>query len=157
MEKKHDVAWSGWSTSLRPQYWEHFHSANAHKPQTNNITNTDDPEMDKLIDAYRNSLEEKERIALSLKIQEKIHDIGCFVPTFMVPYVRQGYWRWWKLPTPPGTRHSEDLFDPFGSGAGGLFWFDEAAYSETQEAMKSGKTFPPVTTVDETYKMKLGN
>ncbi len=157
MEKKHDVAWSGWSTSLRPQYWEHFHSANAHKPQTNNISNTDDPEMDKLIDAYRNSLEEKERIALSLKIQEKIHEIGCFVPTFMVPYVRQAYWRWWKLPTPPGTKHSEDLFDPFGSGAGGMFWFDEAIYKETQEAMKSGKTFPPVTTVDETYKMKLGN
>ncbi len=157
MEKKHDVAWSGWSTSLRPQYWEHFHSANAHKSQTNNITNTDDPEMDKLIDSYRNSLEEKERIALSLKIQEKIHEIGSFVPTFMVPYIRQAYWRWWKLPTPPGTKHSEDLFDPFGSGAGGLFWFDEAVYNETQEAMKSGKTFPPVTSIDETYKMKLGN
>lgn len=157
MEKKHDVAWSGWSTSLRPQYWEHFHSANAHKPQTNNITNTDDPEMDKLIDAYRNSLEKKERIALSLKIQEKIHEIGSFVPTFMVPYVRQAYWRWWKLPTPPGTKHSEDLFDPFGSGSGGLFWFDEAAYKETQEAMKSGKNFPTVTSIDETYKMKLGN
>ncbi|OQX23128.1 MAG: ABC transporter substrate-binding protein [Desulfobacteraceae bacterium IS3] len=157
MEKKHDVAWSGWSTSLRPQYWEHFHSANAHKPQTNNITNTDDPEMDKLIDSYRNSLEEKERIALSLKIQQKIHEIGSFVPTFMVPYVRQAYWRWWKLPTPAGTKHSGDLFDPFGSAAGGLFWFDETAYKETQEAMKSGKSFPPVTSIDETYKMKLGN
>jgi len=157
MEKKHDVAWSGWSTSLRPQYWEHFHSANAHKPQTNNITNTDDPEMDKLIDSYRNSLEEKERIALSLKIQQKIHEIGSFVPTFMVPYVRQAYWRWWKLPTPAGTKHSGDLFDPFGSSAGGLFWFDETAYKETQEAMKSGKSFPPVTSIDETYKMKLGN
>jgi len=157
MEKKHDVAWSGWSTSLRPQYWEHFHSANAHKPQTNNITNTDDPEMDKLIDSYRNSLEEKERIALSLKIQQKIHEIGSFVPTFMVPYVRQAYWRWWKLPTPAGTKLSGDLFDPFGSAAGGLFWFDETAYKETQEAMKSGKSFPPVTSIDETYKMKLGN
>ena len=39
IEKKHDVAWMGWSTSLRPQFWEHFHSINAHKPQTNNITN----------------------------------------------------------------------------------------------------------------------
>jgi microcin C transport system substrate-binding protein len=73
MEKNHDVAWSGWSTSLRPQYWEHFHSENAHKPQTNNITNTDDPELDRLIDAYRQSLEEQERIALSLRIQEKVH------------------------------------------------------------------------------------
>ena len=55
MEKRHDVAWMGWGTSYRPQFWEHFASVNAHKPQTNNITNTDDPVMDRLIEAYRNS------------------------------------------------------------------------------------------------------
>jgi microcin C transport system substrate-binding protein len=152
LEKKHDVAWMGWSTSLRPQYWEHFHSVNAHKTQTNNITNTDDPEMDKLIDAYRNSLDEKERIALSLKIQEKIHEIGCFVPTFRVPYVREAYWRWWRLPKIPGTKHTTSVFNPFDSSTGGLFWYDENLYKETMDAMKNGKTFEPVTIVDETYK-----
>ena len=151
LEKKHDVAWMGWSTSLRPQYWEHFHSVNAHKPQTNNITNTDDPEMDRLIETYRNSLDEKEREALSRQIQAKVHQIGCFVPTFMVPYVRQAYWRWWRLPHPPGTKHTEDLFDPFSDVLGGLFWFDQALYDETQQAMKDGVTFPPVTIVDKTY------
>ena len=154
IEKKHDVAWMGWSTSLRPHFWEHFHSVNAHKPQTNNITNTDDPEMDKLIDAYRNSLDEEERIRLSQKIQEKIHEIGTFVPTFMVPYVRQAYWRWWSLPNIPGTKHSGGLFDPFSSSTGGLFWFDKELYEETKRAMKGGKIFPPVTIIDETYKMK---
>ncbi|RPH52982.1 MAG: ABC transporter substrate-binding protein [Desulfobacteraceae bacterium] len=154
LEKKHDVAWMGWSTSFRPQYWEHFHSVNAHKPQTNNITNTDDPEMNRLIDEYRNSLEEEERIKLSVKIQQKIDDTGCFVPTFMVPYVRHAYWRWWKFPEIPGTKHSTSLFDPFGSMAGGLFWFDEKVYNETKEAMKKGVKFRPVTMIDETYKMK---
>lgn len=154
MEKNHDVAWMGWSTSLRPQYWEHFHSINAHKPQTNNITNTDDPEMDKLIDAYRDSLDEEKRIALSLKIQEKIHEIGCFVPTFMVPYVREASYRWWRLPKVPGTKMSGSLFDPFGSTTGGLFWYDKARHEETQAAMKEGKTFPPVTLVDRTYEPK---
>ncbi len=153
LEKKHDVAWSGWSTSLRPQYWEHFHSINAHKPQTNNITNTDDPDMDKLIDAYRDSLDEEERIKLSVKIQEKIHEIGAFVPTFMVPYVREAYWRWWKLPKVPGTKQSTSLFDPFGSTTGGLFWFDEDLYNETKQAMKKKKMFPPVIIIDETYKV----
>jgi microcin C transport system substrate-binding protein len=152
LEKKHDVAWMGWSTSLRPQYWEHFHSANAHKPQTNNITNTDDPQMDRLIDAYRNSLDEKERISLSLKIQEKIQEIGCFVPTFRVPYVREAFWRWWRLPTVPGTKQSDSLFDPFSSATGGLFWFDQKLHDQTLAAMKQGKTFAPVTVVDETYK-----
>ncbi|RPJ15429.1 MAG: ABC transporter substrate-binding protein, partial [Desulfobacteraceae bacterium] len=154
LEKKHDVAWMGWSTSFRPQYWEHFHSANAHKPQTNNITNTDDPEMDRLIDAYRNSLEEDERINLSVRIQQKIDDMRIFVPTFMVPYVRHAYWRWWRFPEIPGTKHTTDIFDPFGSMAGGLFWFDEKLYAETKDAMKKGDKFKPVTIVDETYKMK---
>ncbi|MFH0996780.1 MAG: extracellular solute-binding protein [Pseudomonadota bacterium] len=151
LEKNFDVAWMGWSTSLRPQYWEHFHSINAHKPQTNNITNTDDPEMDKLIDAYRNSLDEPERIRLSREIQQKIHDIGMFVPTFMVPYVRETCWRWWRLPDPPGTRHSGSLFDPFGSATGGMFWYDKKLHDETLEAMKSDKAFAPVTRIDKTY------
>jgi microcin C transport system substrate-binding protein len=153
LEKKHDVAWMGWSTSLRPQYWEHFHSVNAHKPQTNNITNTDDPEMDRIIDAYRNSLDATKRAALSRQIQAKIHEIGAFVPTFMVPYVRQAYWRWWRLPEPAGTRHTGDLFDPFGSATGGLFWYDPARHAETEAAMKAGRGFEPVTRIDETYKM----
>ena len=153
LEKKHDVAWMGWSTSLRPQYWEHFHSVNAHKPQTNNITNTDDPQMDRLIEAYRGSLDSDERARLSREIQARIHEIGCFVPTFMVPYVRQAYWRWWRLPEPAGTRHSGSLFDPFSSTTGGLFWFDARRHEETREAMKAGATFPPVTLVDDTYKM----
>ena len=155
MEKKHDVAWSGWSTSLRPQYWEHYHSINAHKPQTNNITNTDDPEMDRLIDAYRQSLDEDERIDLSRKIQSKIHEIAPFVPTFMVPYVRQAYWRWWRLPEVPGTRHTSSLFDPFSSFTGGLFWFDKQLEKETRQAMKKKITFEPVTIIDDTFKMAV--
>ncbi|MBF0225828.1 MAG: ABC transporter substrate-binding protein [Desulfobacterales bacterium] len=154
LEKNHDVAWMGWSTSLIPQYWEHFHSENAHKTQTNNITNTDDPEMDKLIDAYRNSLDANERMDLSKKIQEKIHEIGCFIPTFMVPYVRHGYWRWWQLPDVPGTMHSNDLFAPFSSFTGGLFWYDDDIYKETLKAMKEKKKLSPVNTLDETYKIK---
>jgi microcin C transport system substrate-binding protein len=156
LEKNFDVAWMGWSTSLRPQYWEFFHSANAHKPQTNNITNTDDPQMDRLIDAYRNSLDENQRIELSKEIQEKIHEIGCFVPTFMVPYVRQAYWRWWRLPEPPGTRHTTDLFDPFSATTGGLFWFDKSLYDQTRAAMKNDEKLSPVTIVDRTYQMKPG-
>jgi len=155
LEKKHDVAWMGWSTGLRPAFWQHYHSFNAHKPQTNNITNTDDPELDKLIDAYRDSLEEEERIELSLRIQEKLHDIDAFVPTFMVPYVRQAFWRWWRLPEIAGTKHSGNLFDPFGSAIGGLFWYDKQLHEETKKAMKKKKKLQPATIIDETYKMEL--
>ncbi|MFZ7127758.1 MAG: extracellular solute-binding protein [Desulfobacterales bacterium] len=152
LEKRHDVAWVAWSTSLRPHFWEFWHSANAHKPQTNNITNTDDPELDRMIDTYRNSLDEEERITLSRQIQERVHEIGAFVPTFMVPYFREAYWRWWRFPKPPATRSSESLFSPFDSGTGGLFWYDGERHRETREAMTEGKSFPSVTRIEETYK-----
>ncbi|MFH2091185.1 MAG: extracellular solute-binding protein [Pseudomonadota bacterium] len=154
MEKKHDVGWLGWSTSMRPSYWQSWHSDNAHKPQTNNITNTDNPEMDALIDQFRASLDEEERIELSKKIQRLIHDQGAFVPTFMVPYVRIGYWRWLQLPDFYGTRRSDDLFDPFSTMTGGLFWIDPQIKQQTLDAMKKGIVFKAATIVDKQFKVE---
>ncbi len=157
LEKKHDVAWMGWSTNLRPSYWQGWHSDNAHKPQTNNITNTDDPDLDALIDQYRASLDEQERIDLSLVIQNKIHEIAAYVPTFMVPYVRTGFWRWLRLPSFHGTRMSEGLFDPFSSTVGGLFWIDKKIREQTLDAMKKGIRFEPEIIVDEQFKIGVVN
>lgn len=155
LEKNHDVAWMAWSTKLRPAFWESYHSANAHKPQTNNITNTDNPELDAMIDAYRNALDEEERIRLSKEIQAKLYEICPMVPTFMVPYVRQAHWRWLVLPDPPGTKFTTDLFDPFNAQYGGVFWYDKNRQKETEKAMKKGEAFAPVTTVDKTYMMEM--
>ena len=151
-ESKQQAVVLGFSTGMRPRYWQSWHSENAHKPRTNNITNTDDPELDKLIDRYRNSLEEEERIALSHEIQEMIHDMGAFVPTFMRPWVREAYWAWWRLPNPPGTKESGSLFSVFDSSVGGLFWFDRARYDEIKTAMKKKKKLNPVTITDKTYR-----
>jgi microcin C transport system substrate-binding protein len=153
LEKQHDVAWMGWSTGMRPSYWQGWHSDNAHKPQTNNITNTDDPQLDALIDQYRESLDEAERIRLSKAIQNKIHEVCAYVPTFMVPYVRIAYWRWLRLPSFHGTRMSENLFDPFSSTVGGLFWVDPDLYDQTLSAMKQGTALPPVTLIDDRFKV----
>ena len=153
MEKRHDVGWLGWSTGLRPHFWEFWHSANAHRPQTNNITNTDDSELDALIDRYRNSLDEAERIDLAHRIEQRVHLIGAFVPTFMVPYFREAYWRWWRFPQPPATALSGSLFDAFSSATGGLFWYDPQRYAATRAAMGEGRAFPATTIVDETFRI----
>lgn len=152
-ENRHEAVWMGFGTSLRPSYWQSFHSINAHKPQTNNVTNTDDPELDRLIETYRNSLDEEERIKLSLIIQQKIHEIGAFVPEAIRPQVREAYWRWWRLPIVAGTKYSSSLFDPFSSFTGGLFWYDKVLYEETKEAMKNKRAFSPLTNIDKTYKV----
>lgn len=153
LEKKHDIAWMGWSTNLRPSYWQGWHSDNAHKTQTNNITNTDVKNLDVLIEQYRASIKEKERIELSLKIQRLIHDTAAFVPTFMVPYVRQGYWRWLNLPDFYGTKRSDNLFEPFSSTTGGLFWIDMKKKKETFDAMKLNSKFQKTIIKDETFKV----
>jgi len=151
-ESKQEVVVLGFSTGMRPEYWQSWHSDNAHKPRTNNITNTDIPELDRLIDRYRNSLSIKERISLSREIQLMIHNTGAFVPTTMRPYVREAYWRWWRLPKVPGTKISGSLFSPFDSATGGLFWYDEKLHEETKRARKKKESFSPVTITDETYK-----
>ncbi|MBF0289668.1 MAG: ABC transporter substrate-binding protein [SAR324 cluster bacterium] len=151
LEKKHDAAWMGWSTSFRPRYWQSYHSDNAHKAQTNNITNTDDPAMDKMIRAYRDSIDPQVRIRLAHQIQEKIQEIGAFVPTYKVGYFRTAYWRWWQFPKVAATKNSGGLFEPFGTS---LFWLDPAIKKETEQAMKTGKHFKPETIIDTTFKPK---
>src|SRR5262249_7961002 len=124
LEKKHQIAWMGWTTNLFPQFWEHYHSDNAHKTQTNNITNTDDPELAKLIIEHPEATDKATRIRLALEIEQRIHDMAAFIPMYKVPYTREGYWRWLKLPEHYGTRTTEALFDPLSASlqSDGLFW-----------------------------------
>lgn len=150
MEKKHDIAYMAWSTSFRPSPWQSFHSDNAHKPQTNNINNIDDPEMDRLIERYRDSTNENERIALSHKIQQRLYESGAWIPLNTLPFFREFHWRWMKFPDVPGTKDTGSVFDD--PAAGGYFWVDEDIKRETKEALKSGKTFAPVTRIIDKYK-----
>lgn len=143
LEKKHQIAWMGWGTSgLSPRYWEHFHSVNAHRPQTNNITNHDDPEMDSLIDEYRASTEKARRVELARTLEQMVHDSGAVIPTFKVPYTREAAWRWVRLPEALGTRTSVSLFNPLPLSAGmysagGLFWLDVPLKQEIRDARAS--------------------
>jgi microcin C transport system substrate-binding protein len=154
MEKKHQIAWMAWSGGLdvAPTYWEFYHSDNAHKPQTNNITNTDDAAMDKTIIAYRDATTRDERVRLALELEQMIHDNGAYIPGYKVPYTREGFWRWIKLPAAHGTRSSEQLFDAFGL-AGGLFWIDEKEKEDVQKARILGTPFEQINIVDETWRV----
>ena len=156
-EKKHQIGWMTWSTSgLSPRYWEHFHSVNANKTQTNNITNHADPAMDELIMAYRASADKDERIALARRLEQMVHDAGAVIPTFQVPYTRDGAWRWVKLPAGLGTRTSGSLFDSQALSAGifssgGLFWIDEEEKARVLQAKDEGQTFDPITIVNKDF------
>ena len=157
-DKKHQIAWMTWGTSgLSPRYWEHFHSVNANKLDNNNITNHANPEMDKLIMAYRASADLAERQELAKRLERMVHDSGVVIPTFQIPYTRAGAWRWVKLPPWLGARTTSWLFNSQALAAGifssgGLFWLDEEEKRNTLEAKKAGRVFEPVTLINEDFR-----
>lgn len=154
MEKKHQIAWMGWSAGYRPAFWQHFHSANAHKPQTNNITNMDNANFDSLIIQYRNETKKDKRIQQAQDAAQLIHDSGAFIPSTKVPYTRGGHWKWLNFPETPATRTSGSLYSPFGSD-GGLFWIDKKDKVATLKAKKSDTTFPTVNKTFDMYRSQL--
>lgn len=133
MEKQHQAAQMGWGTSLPyPRFWEGFHSANAHRPQTNNITNTADPELDEMIDRYRSSVDLEEKIDLAHRLLEKVHQRYVFIPGYYVPFYRIGAWRWVRFPDAFDARMSD------GPGDYGLYWIDPDVRRETLQARRAG-------------------
>ena len=145
IEKKHDIAWLGWSTGLRPAYWQHFHSDNANKPQTNNITNLNNKAIDKLINQYRKDTNETSRIKLAHDIEKSIADQIVFIPSTMKSFTRAAYWRWLQLPETHATKSSTQLFDPFNSRFGGLFWIDAKIKFDTLATQKTHAGFEATT------------
>ncbi|MFT5603538.1 MAG: microcin C transport system substrate-binding protein [Paracoccaceae bacterium] len=152
LEKKHQVAWMGWSGGgLSPVFWEFYHSDNAHKPQTNNITSTDNPLIDAKIDAYRAAQKKSTRVALAHELQALIYEQGSFIPTFKVPYTREAYWRWLQLPEHFATRTSDSVIDSMGS-AGGLFWIDKQRKQQILDMKDDNEEMDPLLIIDETWR-----
>jgi microcin C transport system substrate-binding protein len=147
MEKNGELVFGGFSGGgSYPVYWQFYHSVNAHKPQTNNITNIDNPQLDVLIDEYHASGDKPTMIRLSHAIQKIVFDEAVFIPGFYSPDFRVAYWRWIRFPKDFATRTSTDARDY------GLFWIDERLKEETLNARKEGTTFDPQTFVFEQWR-----
>jgi microcin C transport system substrate-binding protein len=148
-EKHHQIAFTGFGVGFPiekyPRYWDFYDSSNA-KPQTNNLTSTADPEMDKLIAAYDKAQSMDEIRRLALQLEQRVYDNAAFIPAFKMPFYRVGYWRWIKWPKDFNVRFSD------GAGQYGLEWIDEAAKKETLDARDSGQTFPPEVKVFDQWK-----
>jgi microcin C transport system substrate-binding protein len=151
LEKQHQVAWMAWGIGLTPRFWQHYHSENAHKPQTNNITNTDNPEMDALIMEYRAATDKETRVRLSHQLEQMVHESGVFIPTYKVPYTREAYWRWLRLPEHYASRTTEVIFNPMVEG---VFWIDEEIKAETLAGKDRGDTFEVVNIADTTWRVE---
>ncbi|MGR5129590.1 extracellular solute-binding protein [Photobacterium swingsii] len=152
LEKKHQLSFHRMGTSEIPAYWEYFHSDNANKVQNNNFTNFSSPELDTLIMSYRSEFDLEKKKAVSRQIQQLVSEANVIIPGYMVPYTREGYWRWLKYPKPAMTKLTKFLFTTGTFRDYGTFWIDPVEYKNTKAAVKKGEAFEPMTVVDETYK-----
>jgi microcin C transport system substrate-binding protein len=148
-EKQHQIAFSAFAVTPEkyPRYWDFYHSANK-KPQTNNLTMTADPAMDKLIDQYDRSTSMDEIRGLATQMEKKIYDNAAFIPAFKVPFYRFGYWRWIRWPQGFGVRLSDN---PLSFG---LEWMDEDLKKETLAARSAAKSFPASIEIYDQWKSK---
>lgn len=144
MEKRHQMCFWAWgATGKFPELWQSHHSSNAveqagaariPKRQTNNITGTCDPELDRLIDDFRASTDEQEMIRLAHRMGQLIHEEASFIPAFRIPGYRLAHWPWVRFPSDFDVRSSDEPLTY------GLFWIDEAARTRELDNFRAGKT-----------------
>lgn len=155
-DKQHDLAFTAFNVSVEmyPRFWEDWHGINAYdkdgkvKTDTNNFVMLDDKELNAWIDKYDKSEDAAEMKELAWKMERRVHDHAVFIPAFKSPWYRVGYWRWVKWPDDHDVRISRDFEESW------VFWIDEDERKATQEAMKSGKTFPKTVKAYEQWRQK---
>ncbi len=145
-----------------PRHFEYIHSYNAYdqafledgsvnpdrkiKVQTNNNQMIADYELDQLIDRYRASYDVAKKVALSHQIAQIEHDYASFIPGWVQPFYRRGYWRWLHHPEGFNMQHSSYDVQNY------VTWIDEDIKAETLAAMKAGETFPVEINVYDQFK-----
>lgn len=147
MEKQHQITFSGWNSSLPyPRYWEGFHSDNANRPQTNNISNTANPEMDELIEQYRNSTDLAEKRDMAHQLEQMVYEEAAFVPGYKVPFYRVAFWAWIHFP---------EHFDvPLSDSPGehGLYWIDLEEKERILQERRQGESRPSEVLIFDKWK-----
>lgn len=116
------------------------------KTDNNNICSANDPELDRLIDRFRELTDEKAMIEESKKIQRRIHDLAYYIPGQLESGYRMARWRWVRFPENFDARPSNDPFDFF------LFWIDEDVKRETEEAGRTGRSFGLTTEIHDEFR-----
>jgi len=163
-EKKHDVHLAAFGVFLEmyPRYWESYHSDNAYddafledgqvnparqlKTQTNNLEALAIFEMDNLVDQYRASGSKAEMIRLAHRMAEIHHDHASFIPGWVQPFYRVGYWRWVRYPEGFNHKHSSGATQYF------VHWIDTEMKEATLNARARGTTFEPQIKVFDQFR-----
>ncbi|WP_414664724.1 ABC transporter substrate-binding protein [Horticoccus sp. 23ND18S-11] len=176
-EKSHQIALVALSRTpeLFPRYWDFYHGANAYadaylgadgkpvekaaqgkanpKPQqprvqTNNMTMTFIPELDRLIEAYDATTTLDELKPLAAQIEQMVYDDAAWVPGWSLPLYRLSYWRWVRWPEDFNAMISLNALQYF------LFSIDPKIKEDVLAKRRRGEKFPPEIKSFEQYKAR---
>lgn len=165
-EKSHEIAFAALARSveLYPRFWEMYHGTNAYedaylnsagqpvaiaadgtpnpaptkiRTQTNNMTMTFNPALDRLIEAYDRASSFEEIKTLAAQIEQIIYDEASWINGYAMPFHRTAYWRYVKWPAGFNARQSRNAEELF------VHWIDEDEKAALERARKSGEKFEP--------------
>ena len=163
-EKNHELSLLALNRAveLYPRYWERYHGSNAYtdaysldgklvttatgsvphprpvqvRTQTNNMTMTFLPELDRLIEAYDRADTLPELKRLAAEIEMMIHEDAGWIPGWKLPFYRGAYWRYIKWPASFNVRQSRTAEEYF------VHWIDVEEKKAVEESRRTGRTFP---------------
>lgn len=146
MDKKVQAAVWSWAFSPPlPRLRQGFHSSDAYDENgkivtgTNNITAVSDALMDRLLDRETFATTLDEARTASHAIQQRITDLGVWVPGWTTPFWRIACWRWVCWPDCSDTRFCPPRYhDPMDSH---LYWIDSTEKERTLRAKAQGQSF----------------
>lgn len=149
-QKKHQLAQVAFSAQPPfPDHYQFWHSKDAlmedgmtPKPNTNNLSCFADKRMDVFCEAERRATTIEEMRKASWGADQIIHDEAAWIPGYEQGYFRTAYWRWVKFPEKTFNVAVSEL--PLQNH---VHWIDEDVKRETEEAIRSGRTFPEVDQV----------
>ena len=155
-EKQHDIAFTAFNINVEmyPRFWEDWDGVNAFnkdgsiKKDTNNFTEFSDKQVDEWIAKYDADDSLSDMKDLAWKLEERTSAAAAFIPAFRMPWYRVAHWNWMKYPKDFDVRTAREFEETWA------FWIDEPQQAATQEALKSGKTFPKEVQVFDKWRTK---
>lgn len=135
-EFNYDMTWAAWGSGIFKDPESMWHSKEAERTSGNNITGFRSAEVDAMIEQQKEMFDINERNALFRKIDAIVTREVPYVLLWNINYTRVLYWN--KFGTPP------QVLSKYGdeSSAYSLWWYDEDAAQELEEAMKEGRSLP---------------
>ncbi len=144
-QRNYQLALVGMGAGFYPDPEQYFHSSFAKTINNNNFFGHADPEVDKLIDVYNKSLDEKERKQAMAKLDEIINDKAFIIKFFSAPYIRVLYWNRYGTTPQIAQKLSSSINEYF------TFYLDPGKDASLKKVMKENRPLKSTGPVDHDF------